>query len=312
MIDKCPICNNNCKNLRGIGEIHLYECDQCGKFKITNEAMRALKSDKFKDETAKISSYLKNRDIKELHQLTIFENTEEAKKHESSISIEEIIHNFPKNIYDRIDNVLTNISIMSNFTGEYVYLDYSSSSILYCDSYEIEAMLFMLGQMYELGYIESKSKVVNLSDEVRLTAKGWNRIAQLEKGNLDSKSCFVAMSFNSVLKDIYDNAIYKAIEDAGYNPIRVDAKEYNSKICDEIIANIRKAKFIVADATEQKNGVYFEAGFAMGLGKPVIWMCREDDINNLHFDTRQYNHIVWKDENDLREALLRRIQATIY
>jgi hypothetical protein len=37
--------------------------------------------------------------------------------------------------------------------------------------------------------------------------------------------------------------------------------------------------------------VYFEAGVALGLGRPVIWTCREDDIARLPFDTRQFDMI---------------------
>jgi nucleoside 2-deoxyribosyltransferase len=61
----------------------------------------------------------------------------------------------------------------------------------------------------------------------------------------------------------------------------------------------------------QRGGVYFEAGFAMGLGKLVIWTCHEDDVEKLHFDTRQYNHIVWTDATDLKEKLMLRIEATL-
>jgi hypothetical protein len=57
--------------------------------------------------------------------------------------------------------------------------------------------------------------------------------------------------------------------------------------------------------------VYFEAGYAMPLGLPVIWLCQEDDKNRVHFDTRQYNHIFWKDIEDLRTQLRNRILATI-
>jgi nucleoside 2-deoxyribosyltransferase len=67
----------------------------------------------------------------------------------------------------------------------------------------------------------------------------------------------------------------------------------------------------VADFTLHKAGVYFESGFALGLGIPVIWTCREDELVKTHFDTRQYNHVVWKDEQDLFEKLKRRIEATI-
>jgi hypothetical protein len=43
----------------------------------------------------------------------------------------------------------------------------------------------------------------------------------------------------------------------------------------------------------------------------VIWTCREDDIGNLHFDTRQYPHIVWHEPADLRSQLRDRLRALL-
>jgi nucleoside 2-deoxyribosyltransferase len=94
-------------------------------------------------------------------------------------------------------------------------------------------------------------------------------------------------------------------------PVRIDRVHHNEKICDKVVAEIRMCQFLVADVTLQRPGVYFEAGFAMGLGRAVIWSCREDDLKNVHFDTRQYNHIVWKDPSNLRTQLTDRIKATI-
>jgi nucleoside 2-deoxyribosyltransferase len=70
-----------------------------------------------------------------------------------------------------------------------------------------------------------------------------------------------------------------------------------------LLLKIRRSRFVVADVTNQKEGMYFEAGFAMALGLPVIWCCRKDDLDKLHFDTRQYNHIVWDQPSDLRDQL---------
>ena len=79
------------------------------------------------------------------------------------------------------------------------------------------------------------------------------------------------------------------------------------------MASIRGSRFIIADFTGDRGGVYFEAGFANGLGKPVIWTVRKDWLNKLHFDTRQFNHITWADGEylELKEALRLRIEATI-
>jgi nucleoside 2-deoxyribosyltransferase len=77
------------------------------------------------------------------------------------------------------------------------------------------------------------------------------------------------------------------------------------------MAEIRRSGLIVADFTGNRGGVYFEAGFAMGLGLPVIWTVRQDDIDAVHFDTRQYNHITWSTPQELREKLYNRVMATI-
>ncbi len=117
---------------------------------------------------------------------------------------------------------------------------------------------------------------------------------------------------NYVMDSVWKKAIEKAIVDAGFIPRRIDNKEHNNKICDEIVAEIRKSKFAVCDFTGQRGGVYFEAGFALGLGLPVIWTCKSDEVDKLHFDTRQYNHIVWDKEEDLYAKLFNRVKATIF
>ena len=68
---------------------------------------------------------------------------------------------------------------------------------------------------------------------------------------------------------------------------------------------------MVADFTGHRAGVYYEAGFARGLGREVICCCQMDDFDNRHFDLHVMNHIVWKDAGDLRVQLARRVKATI-
>jgi hypothetical protein len=165
---------------------------------------------------------------------------------------------------------------------------------------------------------------------VELTYSGWERVESLRAVASNSKQCFVAMWFSSTLNEVYENGFRRGILDAGYIPVRIDRKEHNNKIDDEIIAEIKRAKFVVADFTSEiveregsdgrvfkdthaRGGVYFEAGFAKGLGKEVIWCVSKEVIEAgvLHFDTRQFAHIVWKDADDLRLQLSRRISATL-
>ena len=149
---------------------------------------------------------------------------------------------------------------------------------------------------------------------VRVTVKGRSRIAS-QFISVDSSQAFVAMWFDESMTDALDNGFELAIMDAGYKPFRIDRKEHINKIDDEIIAEIRRSRFLVADFTHGKDGarggVYYEAGFARGLGLPVIFACREDVLDTLHFDTNHYNHIVWTDPVDLRGKLKNRILAVI-
>lgn len=124
-------------------------------------------------------------------------------------------------------------------------------------------------------------------------------------------SCFVAMSFDPALTPAYDQGIFPALDACGFHVIRLDRVEHNDNINDKIIADLRTSQLIVADFTQHKGGVYFEAGFGLGLGRPVIWTCRSDDFDHVHFDTKPYNHILWTSPVDLRDKLTARIRATV-
>jgi hypothetical protein len=147
----------------------------------------------------------------------------------------------------------------------------------------------------------------------RITPNGWIYLAGVGADKPDQG--FIAMSFRPELDPLWHNGIEEGIKAAGYSPLRIDRKEHNNRIDDEIVAEIRKSRFIVTDLTGQNPGAYFEAGFAMGLGKPVIWTCRDDEVadKKVHFDTRQYSIVTWPPEQfeDFARRLSLRIQATI-
>jgi hypothetical protein len=144
---------------------------------------------------------------------------------------------------------------------------------------------------------------------------GWSRIEELSSKGPLTPQAFVAMWFDASMDEPYTLGIAPAIEANGYTPLRIDNKHHVNKIDDEIIAEIRKSSFLVADFTcakgQVRGGVYYEAGFAMGLRIPVIWACKVTSIDDLHFDTRQYSHIAWKDEADLKQQLTSRIGAVV-
>jgi hypothetical protein len=144
-----------------------------------------------------------------------------------------------------------------------------------------------------------------------VTPQGWIEYEARRASNLESLKVFVAMAFDAQMGSAYHGAIKPAVEACGYRPVRIDQQQFLGKIVDEILGHIRESRFVVADMTLQKGGMYFEGGFAMGLGLPVIWTCRKNEVEKVHFDTRHYNHLTWDTEAELKEKLELRIRATI-
>jgi len=144
-----------------------------------------------------------------------------------------------------------------------------------------------------------------------LTMEGWHKHSELRRQGASTSQAFVAMWFNETTHEAWANGLQKGISAAGYEPLRIDAKEHVNKICDEIIAEIRRSRFVVADYTGHRGGVYYEAGFALGLGLTVIPTCRKDEVKDLHFDVRQYNCIDWENSAELANRLQARIEAVI-
>lgn len=166
-----------------------------------------------------------------------------------------------------------------------------------------------LNKLANLGYLEQTSRSGRLL--CRLTLEGWGRIPALRKAGRVGNQAFVAMWFTPELQRAWEDGFSKALVEAGWEPLRIDRLEHNDKIDDRIVAEIRRSSLLIADFTGNRGGVYFEAGFALGLGIPVIWTVRADAFEAVHFDTRQYNHIVWEAPVDLREKLSNRIAATV-
>ena len=176
------------------------------------------------------------------------------------------------------------------------------------DCYNADEFAWHINVLIEQGFLTRSGSA---SIDLRLTVAGWKRVQPFPQSGGIPGQCFVAMWFSTETHAAYQEGIEPAIAKAGCKAVRIDQKEHNNEIPDEIIAEIRNAEFMVADFTGQRAGVYYEAGFATGLGRKVIWSCRKDQIDKIHFDTNHKNHIAWENPEDLRNRLYTRIRATI-
>lgn len=174
-------------------------------------------------------------------------------------------------------------------------------------SQDAKEVSYLLRMLSDRGLMQATA----LGGKCEILPGGYVEADALARRTGPSDKGFVAMSFDESLDQVYRDGLQVGIMNAGYDPVRIDRVEHTNRIDDEIIARIRTASFVVADFTGHRGGVYFEAGFALGLNLPVIWTCRKEDMADLHFDIRQYNTIDWDVPEALASRLQRRIETTV-
>jgi hypothetical protein len=107
--------------------------------------------------------------------------------------------------------------------------------------------LNQLFQMLEKSGLVEGTFYLGGGGHVCPTPSGWQELEKLELARTDSSQAFVAMWFSEDTSDAYLNGVLPALRATGYKAVRIDKKEHNNKIDDEIIAEIRRSRFVIAD-----------------------------------------------------------------
>jgi nucleoside 2-deoxyribosyltransferase len=281
-----------------------------GEFVISEKAFNNINTILNQNDYYKVLSLIYEKSInKYIYYVTMKDEKDTLQFRNSkyiSVSIEEFLNKFPDNIFEKQHRALLSLYKLYPEYGEQI--NYINKYIFF--SKNDNEWKFIYSSMVKKHWLTAGLNENGIKDPFfvpyTITADGWIEIERAIQ-NSNKKQAFIAMKFKD-MDNIY-KAIYRAIEDAQFIPLRIDKKEHINQITNEIQYEISQSGLIVADVTGQNQGVYFEAGYAIGLNIPVIWTCNNEEKEKIHFDTRQYNTILWKDENDLYEQLKNRIIA---
>lgn len=181
---------------------------------------------------------------------------------------------------------------------------------------------FLLNQARDAGLLTGgcsytvDSRII--FDRQRLTFSGWQQFEELKRGKSTSRIAFMAMQFGDAELDrIYKDHFKIGVAATGFDLKCVNEGQPAGLIDDHLRVEIRQCRFLIADLTHQNRGAYWEAGFAEGLGKPVIYTCRkdvfEDKAKGTHFDTNHHLTVPWELDNigDAVKRLKDTIRATL-
>jgi len=337
MVIKCFFCGRDANSNSAHTD---YDCPTCGEVSLTQEAAQDFEDENFTyEQKAILRIGVRNE----------YEIRGERPPQEPMTlgNLYSIIEQYSlKDPLDKMDKILLNIDKKSKYVGQRIFIKTNSDfSYYFCAKREeLHAILLLLSQEGFVNVVDSRNPHRGLS----LSTKGYQRLRDIRSSIQDSRQCFVAMWFVDEMNDVYKKAIKPAIEyieegetQPRFKAIRIDNVEHINDINDEIIAQIRRSRFVVCDLTGYRSGVYFEAGFAYGLGIDIIYTCREDwskdgdlfdkkknlvkqlfDENGkeievrkdgVHFDLAHRNQIKWTMEGlkDLKSRLTKRIKAII-
>lgn len=320
----CPLCDNELSRESDYEkDTYICNCQNCGKYTITYESFHDLQDNKKKYKYLHLASGF----IREMNEMNNIPETITISNFNNLINNSYI----PNTIIEKLNKLLQYLYRKSETLYSIIEINDNIPAIAYAkDTNELKNYYKTI---LNLKYI----KFPYVSDKIKchLTLEG---IIEAEKHHTDKqnlKQCFVALWFNDEMSNIFNEVISKSIIDSGYKPFVIPMKEHNEDIFDHIILEIKRSKFVIADFTGSRGGVYYEAGYAHGLGLPVIYTCREDWFNKtekinkkgiidgiekevfideeriIHFDINHLNFIVWKNKDDLYNKLTKRIQATI-
>ena len=296
----CPVCNLMATiEERDHGEQLHVKCPSCGKFAITKTAERQMQ---YRRIAPKLSAWLRSNDgcahLIDKERLEIIES------------------GFPSyGVKEKVLLLMRYLEKASKHPGSPIIVGINHDAPVAWAENENE-FYYLLRTLIERNLIARTDEgPIDLKDdfvfEFIITASGWDFLEQHARAGVIGTQAFVAMSFSKEMKPIWLGPITNALRRAGFNPYRIDDDKHLERIDVKLMAEIKNSRFVVADFTKQRQSVYFEAGYAMGLGIPVFWCVKDTDKENIHFDTRQYSHIVWIDSSDLEEQLYDSVRAII-
>lgn len=152
--------------------------------------------------------------------------------------------------------------------------------------------------------------IINFYDNESLLSQARSILRKkLSQPKIDQFFIFVLMSFDPKMDEIYKafKMAARVIPNIKLRVQRMDSQKGDYKITDEILKNIRKAGLIIADFSHERPNVYYELGYARGIGKRVLHCAHID--TKLHFDIQDFHTIFYKSPINLQELLLEELKC---
>lgn len=306
----CPLCNAPTIPHRTSNNIRYINCT-CQDY-IKDDSTYKITQDVFEDnfQNGQFSAGFRNRNEKKLMTLRYYhckaqQNNPEGRLIDDTFIAQAINLDLPT-IVEQLDNLILTCGQREN-ENKVVTADFSS-----------------LGHIIGTGNAntfdaiikKAKNEYLESVNPAKLQFNGWLKYEELSRGTPKGNGAFMAMKFgNCDLEKMFEQCFVPAVRDTGFCLKKLNDTPKAGLIDNRLRQEIRLARFVIADLTDKNNGAYWEAGYAEGLGKPVIYMCEESvfEAREIHFDTNHHQTIIWHidDQKNAGDSLKATIRCTI-
>lgn len=312
---KCPVCLSadgyDCTTMPfGSREASLFDCEVCGKFAVSGTAL-----DDHLD--LRLPGMTKVKRAALSHQIKIEAGRGNQPRMLTTYDLElavkdNVLLPTPAQQANNIIRFVGDIVSKQGELLEVVPKDFSAivGSPSREFAFEILAQLDRRGLM--TGMFLPDMNGPPHAQDVTLTLDGWELYENERRGRVSGSYGFIALKFgDNTLDPLMRDHIKPAIKSLGYEA--VDMRDVSQAgIIDNLLrVQIRDSAFVIVDLTHDNAGAYWEAGYAEGIGKPVLYICEKSkfDEKNTHFDTNHCTTVPWDLDN--LEDFLGELKATL-
>ena len=325
MSDKitCSVCQNVevCKKTRDNGDDSWFECDICGHYSLNSPVLK-IQGRAYAVNNWKLTPLERAVLSHRIRIQSVDSPTAERKPLRITADVLDTIRSSATlpNPAVQAANLIRFVGDHATRSGEPVtYLpmnemDYHHAIIGALDS---GAVMRLTKELVERKILTAECIRDSSFINVTLSLDGWERYEAEKRGAFKGNYGFIAMQFNDPELDAFVKDIVKPAvkEDIGYDLMDMNDVARAGIIDNIMRTQIRAAAFVIVDLTHENSGAYWEAGYAEGLGKPVIYICEKEtfEIRGTHFDTNHCTTIPWSmaDDAGFRELLTATLRRSL-
>ncbi len=296
MPNECPVCAFPLKqspdSLSGRDALK-FTCVRCGTFELDNLFAAGLADRrKAEPEQAALVSHVIRRSQSQSQALFLDAETWDR-----------IVANVPiPTPLEQLENLILWLGRLQRTPGQHLNVELGADRAV-VGALSDDNFFWLLKHAFDQGLLDGGMHSGGAT--ATLSFRGWQLLEEIHRAApRQTRRAFIAMLYGNALMDkMFSECFRPGVARAGFELVRLDEKPRAGSIDDRLRLEIRRSRFLIADLTFGNQGAYWEAGFAEGLGKPVIYTCERGqfDTEGTHFDTNHLHTVIWS-ESDMNAA----------